>query len=114
MVEYVIESILSLALAREILNVVNNQHVNALIEVEEVIYFTHGVKLGKLALKQACCNIKHSCHGVVFLDAYTDSLYQVSLAATAGTKEKQGIESAATWVLGNGLGYRACYLVAHA
>ncbi len=88
MIEYVEECSLGARLAYQILNIVEYEHVDALIEVYEVVDASATQSCRILALKQACGHIQDALLGIKLLDTDSDSLYQVSLAYTRRPENK--------------------------
>ena len=64
------------------------EHVDALIEVYEVVDASATQSCRILALKQACGHIQDALLGIKLLDTDSDSLYQVSLAYTRRPENK--------------------------
>ena len=111
MIEYVIKCLLSLILSNEVLNIIYNKSVDALIEIDEFINLTALHRCSILALKQTCCDIKHPCARITLLDADTDCLNKVGLPHSARAKNKQWIECLKLRVVGNSLANRTCHLI---
>ena len=86
------EGVLRLLHTDKFLNIVNNQYINALIEVNEIVerILTH--RVGVLHLKQMSRNIQHAFLGIELLHLQTDGIGQVSLSHTRCTIKEQGIE----------------------
>ena len=82
-----------------LLDVINNQHINRLVEVDEIIgrVMTHGIR--ELHLEQSCRDIKHPFLGIGLLATYTDSVDQMGLTTTGRTVDEEGIEGTLAWML---------------
>ncbi|MCK7531591.1 MAG: hypothetical protein MZV63_11445 [Marinilabiliales bacterium] len=59
-IEYVEESILCLLFAGKLMNVINDQHIDHLVEMKEIILVVVPDRLNKLGLEFVCIYIKNS------------------------------------------------------
>lgn len=87
------ECILSLLLVNQILYIINNQHIDALIEMNEVVDATIARRYGKLTLKQTLAYIKHTQLRTMLLQTQADGMHEMSLANTRGPEYEQRVES---------------------
>ena len=85
MVEDVEEGVLRLLQSNHLLYVVNYQHINALIEMHEVIEGVVADRVCELNLEEVGTQVEHTLLGMQFFQAGTDGVHQVSLAYTAGS-----------------------------
>ena len=107
-----IECLLCLLLADEILNIVNDESVDTLVEIKELVELgtLHGGSV--LTLEQSCSQVKHTRTRIALLDADSYCLNQMCLSDTAGTEDKEGVENLELGIIGNRLTYRLSNLVA--
>ncbi len=79
-------------LAGKLLDVVDDEHVDALVEVDEVVQsvLTHGI--GVLHLELIGGDVEHALGGVVLEDLEADGLCKVRLADTTGSEDEEGVE----------------------
>ena len=91
--------------AAEVLNIVDNKRVDALVEKEEAVgvAFCHGS--GVLAFKQTGGDVKHAGVGIVFLYAYAYCLDKVCLAHAGRAEKEERVEGIVVRIGGYGLGY---------
>ena len=80
MVEDMEEGVKRLRGCHPLLNVIDYQHVDGLVELDEVIDGILPHRIGVLHLEQTCRDIQHTLLRVQFLTAYADGVNQVSLA----------------------------------
>ncbi len=113
MIEYVEECVLCARHVLQVLDIIYNQSVDALIEVEEAVDVA-GSCSGILALEEACGNIKYACTRIALFDTNADGLNEMCFAHTGGTEDKEWIECLYSGVVGNGFAYRAGNFVARA
>ena len=106
------EGVLGARLALPLLYVVDDEHVDGLVEEDEVVdgLAHHGI--GVLYLKESCAHIEHALLGVFVAHVYADGIDEVSLSTARGTVDKHGVELAVVGVLGYRLSYRPWQLVA--
>ena len=107
MIEDVEEGIQSLGRINPFLNIINNQHVNGLIEVNEIIrgILTHRVR--ELYLEQTGRDIKHTLLRIHTLALHTNGIDQMGLTATGRTIDKEWVEGRLTRMLCDRQTYRA-------
>ena len=81
-VEDMEESIERLGRVHPLLDIIDDQHIDALVEVNEVVggIVTHGV--GVLHLKETCRDIEHPLLRIGLLTAHTNGIDQMRLSAT--------------------------------
>ena len=113
MVEDVEECHLGLLLVDEILYIVDNEDIDALVEVDEFVDLAVAACYRELALKQAGVDIQHAGLRITLLDADAYSMYKVGLAHARGTEHEQRVESRACGIVGDSLAYRASKAVAY-
>ena len=114
MVEDVEEGILRARLASKELDVIKQEHVDTLIEINEVVDFLLLYGSRVLALEHARRYIQHPHARVILLELDTYSLQQVSLANAGLSKDEQGVVGLHLGVLGNRLTDAHGKPVAHA
>ena len=105
------ERILSFCYTGKLLYIVDYQHVDSLVEADEIIEMIGTHRIGILYLKQVCRHVKHTFLRIKFLDTCTDSIYQMSFTHTRRTVNKKRIKGACR-ILRNGFGYSSRKLVA--
>ena len=108
------EGILCFELSCKELDIVEQEHVNTLIEIDEVVDFLLDNSGRVLALKNPGRHIKHPHARILLLELDADSLQKVGLAHTRRAKDEQGIVGLDFRVLSNGLSNAHSELVAHA
>lgn len=113
MIEDMEECALGARLADKILDVVENEHVDALVEVDEVVDTSAAQSRGILALEKARRHIQHPLLRVELLDAYADGLYQMGLADAGRAEYEERVESLAFGIRRDGLADRTRHAVAH-
>ena len=101
------ECVLGLVLVNQILDVIDDKCVDALVKVDELIDLTVAGRYRELALEQPRAYIQYACKRIVFfyLDSYR--LNQVGLADSGGTENEQWVECFQLGVIGDGLTNRA-------
>ena len=112
MVEDVEEGVLSMILADKFLHVVHDEHIDALVEMHEVIEGVVLASIGKLHHEKMSAQIKDALLGMKLLGTQADGVHQVRLADTTWAINKEGIESHLLRMLGNRLTYTSWQLVA--
>ena len=103
---------LALRLAHQLLYVVHDEHVYALIEVHEVVERVEASRVGKLYFKEVGAQVEDAFLGVQFFHALSDGVHQMCLAHAAGAVDKEGVEGLLVGILCNGLTDAAWQLVA--
>ena len=103
-VEYVVECVLCTWFTGKLLHVIKNQHINALVEIDEIINLVVSYGSGVLAFKHPGRHIENSCARIRLFYLDSNGLNQVCFAHTSRAKKKQRIKHLAVWVIGgNGL-----------
>lgn len=88
--------------ASQVLYIVHDECVDAVVEVKEVVDLALVVGGGVLALEESGGHVQYTCLRIVLLDADADGLYQMGLAHTGRTEYHQGVESLVAGVVGDG------------
>ena len=75
-----------------LLDIIHDEHVDALIEIDEVVdsFLQQGV--GELHLEETGAHIEYSLMGIKFLAPHADGIDKVGLAASRGTIHIEGVE----------------------
>ena len=94
-----------------LLNIIDNQHINRLIEVDEVVDGILATGIGKLYLEQASRYIEYALARIHLLTTNTNSIDQVGLTTSRRTINKEWIEGRLARMLSNRETYRARQLV---
>ncbi len=94
-----------------LLYVVNNQHIDGLIEIDEVVDRVLSTGIGKLHLEQAGTDIEYALLRIHLLATHTDGVDEVRLATARGTIDKEGVERRLAWMLSDGETHRSRELV---
>ena len=102
MVEDMEERVKRLGGVHPLLDVIDDQHIDGLVEVDEVVGGVMTHRVGELHLEQTGRDIEHPFLGIGLLAAHADGVDQVCLATTRGTVDKEGIERALARMLGDG------------
>ena len=112
MIEDVEEGILCAGRRQPFLNVIHDEHVDGLVEIDEVVHLIglHGI--GILHLEQARADIQHSLLWVEALAFDTDGIDQVGLSTSRRAIDEHGIELHVVGMLGNAESHTARQLVA--
>ena len=89
-----------------LLNVIDNQHIDGLIEVDEVVggVLAHGVS--ELHLEETRTDIEHTLLRIGLLATHTDGIDEVSLTTARGSEDEEGVEGRFTRMLCNGESHR--------
>ena len=111
-VEDVEKGVLRLGHAGKLLCVINDEHINSLIEIDEVIdrIIAHRVRV--LHLEEVGRHIQHPFLRIQFLDLGTDGIDQVRLSHTRCAIDEQRIENGFGRIERHGLGHAAREFVA--
>ena len=80
MVEDMEESILSPWGSHPLLYIIDNEHVDGLVEVDEIIEGVESHGIGVLHLEKPSTDIQHSLLGIEFLYPYTNGIDEMSLS----------------------------------
>ena len=94
-----------------LLHIIDNQHIDGLIEVDEVVDRILSTGIGKLHLEQTGTDIEHAFLRIHLLAAHTDGVDEVRLATTRGAIDKERIERRLTRMLCNRKAHRTGQLV---
>ena len=89
------------------LYVVDYQHINRLIEVDEIVLRVVQHRVGKLRFKHMSRNKEHTLFGHELFDAHANSIYQVGFSHPTGTIKKERVESALAWSFSNAQSHTA-------
>ena len=111
MVENVEERILRTGHVLQILDIVDNQGVDALVEMEEAVDVLR-CRGSVLALEKTRGHVQHAGLRVAFLYAYAYSLDKVGFAHTGGAENEQRVEGLKRGIVADGFTDAACYFVA--
>ena len=82
MIEYVEKGILRFVLAGQLLYIVDNQHVEHLIEMDEIVQLALDRRMLKLRLKLVHRHVQHLQLRLTLLDLHTDSLCDMRFPET--------------------------------
>ena len=102
--------ILSASLAWQFLNIIQYQHVNALIEIDEIIGFVLTAWICELDHKKMGWQIKHLQLWMLFFHAPSDGIYKMRFTAPRRTEHKKRIESLSR-IQRYSLTYRTCKFI---
>ena len=114
MVKYVEEGVLCCCFPGKVLNIIDYQHVDALIKIDKLVDLVIPHRRCILVLKNPRRYIKHTAARIYLLRAYAYRLNQVRLAHARRAEHKQRVKRLATRIIGNSLTYAHGKLVAHA
>ena len=101
MVEDVEKSILCLRRVDPFLDVVDDEHVDRLIEGDEVVEVVLNDRIGELHLKETRTDIQHTLLRIEVLGVYADGIDEMRFSAARGTIDKHRVELQRVGVLGN-------------
>ena len=108
------ESILRTLQADELLHVIHDEHIDALVEVHKVIEDIMVAGIRELHHEEVGAQVEHTLLRMQLLGAHADGIHQVRLAHTAGTVDEERVESHLLGVLCNSLAHAARQFVARA
>ena len=111
-VEDVEERVLRLRYPRKFLYVVNDEHVNGLVEVDEVIDRIVAHRVGILHLKQMGGHVEHPLIRIQFFDFGADGVHQMRLAHARCPINEQRVEDGLGRIESYGFGHAAREFVA--
>ena len=94
------------------LYVVDDEHVDHLVEVDEVVGGAGAARFGILLHELLAGDIEHGLVGVHLFGLKTDGIGQVGLAEAHAAVQQQGVEAGLARFLGHGVAGRACQAVA--
>ena len=101
MIEDVEEGGNSLLGSSPLLYVIDNQHVDRLIEIDEVVNRVLTTGICELHLKQTCRNVEHTFLRIGLLTAQTDGIDEMSLTTSRGTIDEERVECRLTRMIRN-------------
>ena len=93
------------------LHIVDDEHVDGLIEMDEVVDGILAAGITELHLEEAGRHVQHALLRVHLLTLQSDGIHQMRLSASRRTIEEEGIERRLARMLGNAETYRARQLV---
>ena len=114
MVEDMEECVLCALLVLPLLYIVNNQHIDGLVEVDKVVYLVLYLGRGVLHLEGASAEVQHTLVGVQLARAHTNSINKVCLATARRAVDEEGVKLWGVRMFGQRLAHRTRQLVAHA
>ncbi len=94
------------------LNVIDNQHVERVVEVDKIVSCILTYRFSKLSLELLGRDIIHMLVRVSSLKPQSDCVYQMAFATTRRPVDKVGIGSVFARILGNGESCLTCNFVA--
>ena len=112
MIKDVEECVLRTCLAHKILNVIDDECVDALIKADEFVDLAVVCSYGILALKQSGAYVKHTCLGIAFQNLDTDGLDEMGLPHSGWSEYEQRVECLAMRIFPDSFADCAGYLVA--
>ena len=86
----------------KLLNIVNDKHIDTLVEIDEVIDKISTNSIDILHLEDVACDIQNSLFRQQLKYLKTDSLCQMRLAHTACTEDEERVESVVSRMLRHG------------
>ena len=75
-----------------LLDIIHDEHIDALIEIDEVVDSFLQLGVGELHLEETGADIEHSLLGIEFLASHADGIDEVGFAASRGTVHIEGVE----------------------
>jgi len=93
------------------LHIVDDEHVNGLVETDEIVDSILSAGISELHLEEACRYIKHATLGEQPFAFYADSIDEMGLAEAGRSKHKKRIERRLPWMLSDSNTHRAWKLV---
>ncbi len=111
-IEDVEERQLSLLSSHPLLNIIDYQHIDGLIEIDEVVggIMQHRTRI--LHLEQARTDIEHTLIGIQLLGTYADSIDEVGLSTSRRSEDKHRVERGLAGMLGYRQPHAARQLIA--
>ena len=88
----------------DLLKIVDDQHVDRLVEVHEIVDLVHAHRIGVLCAEGSGGDKQHALVGVVLFDLQTDGRHQVRFSHSRRTVEKEGVERLSVQSSGDGEG----------
>ena len=106
------EGIQCLRLTSPLLDIIHNQHINRLIEVDEIIarIMEHGISI--LGLEKTGTHIEHTLLRIHLLRFQTDGIHQMRLTATRRSVNEHWVKLGGIGMLGNRQSYGTRQLIA--
>ena len=92
MIEDVEEGSNSLLGSSPLLYIIDDQHVDCLIEIDEVVNRILATGIRELHLKQTCRNVEYTLLRIGLLTTQTDGIDEMSLTASRGAIDEEWIE----------------------
>ena len=92
-VEDMEERVKRLRCCSPLLDIINNEHINRLIELDEFVYLILTYSIRKLHLEQTGRHIEHTLLRIHLLTTHANSINQVRLTTTRRSEDKERIES---------------------
>ena len=102
MIENMEERVECLGRIHPLLDIIYDQHIDALVEVDEVVGRVMTHRVGKLHLEQAGRDVKDAFLGIGLLAAHTDSIHKMGLATARGAIDKERIKGGLSRMFSNG------------
>ena len=93
MVKDIEERVERLRCSCPLLDIIDNQHVDTLIESNKVVDRVPASSICKLHLEETGRNIKYALTRVHFFTTHTNGVDEMRLSTTRGSIDKEGIES---------------------
>ena len=75
-----------------LLNIIDDEHVDGEIEVDEVVDHITSCSICKLYLKQSCRHVKHSFLRIQLLASHSDGIDEMGLSTTRWSVDVERIE----------------------
>ena len=105
------EGILSFCCSSPFLYIINNQHINSLIEIDKIVGRIIENRIGILHLKQTSTDIKHSLFRIKLLYTKSDGIYKMRLTTSRRPINKHRIKLGSIGMFCNRQSYRTRQLV---
>ena len=93
------------------LYIIDNQHIDGLIEIDKIINRILSTGISELHLEQTGTDIEHTLLGIHLLAAYTNGIDQMRLTTTRRTIDKKRVERGLARMLRDGEAHRTRQLV---
>ena len=97
-----------------LLNIVHDQHIDGLVEIDEVVHRILTAGIGKLHLEQTCTDIQHPLLRIEFLYPYSDGIDEMRLSTARWSEDEHGVELGGGRILCDGHSHSPWQLVAAA
>lgn len=102
MVENVEERVKGLRGSSPLLDIIHDEHIDALVEADEVVHRIPTGGIGKLHLEQTGRDIKYAPAWVHLFTTHANGIDEVRLATSRGSIDKEGVEGRLARMLSNG------------